>query len=110
MLAEMAAETKELKSAARGSITDVAADWLAAQYLIVVMSRAGMPAQGEAAKGKAPDGYVRRPPILTARLPSLIHYSLTSPALCSGVRASRIFRATMFSTLVPANNDFGNWR
>jgi hypothetical protein len=36
MLAEMAAETKELKSAAGGSITDVAADWLAAQYLIVL--------------------------------------------------------------------------
>ena len=36
MLAEMAAETEELKSAAGGSITDIAADWLAAQYLAAV--------------------------------------------------------------------------
>ena len=33
MLAEMKAETEELASAAGGSIADVAADWLAAQYL-----------------------------------------------------------------------------
>jgi len=36
MLAEMAAETEELKAAAGGSITDIAADWLAAQYLAAV--------------------------------------------------------------------------
>jgi len=36
MLSEMAAETEELKSAAGGSITDIAADWLAAQYLAAV--------------------------------------------------------------------------
>jgi hypothetical protein len=33
MLAEMNAETEELARAAGGSIADVAADWLAAQYL-----------------------------------------------------------------------------
>ena len=33
LLAEMKAETEELASAAGGSIADVAADWLAAQYL-----------------------------------------------------------------------------
>ena len=36
MLTEMAAETEELKRAAGGSISDVAADWIAAQYLQVV--------------------------------------------------------------------------
>ena len=34
MLLELKAETEELKAAAGGSITDVMADWVAAQYLL----------------------------------------------------------------------------
>jgi hypothetical protein len=36
MLTEMAAETDELKRAAGGSITDIAAEWIAAQFLQAV--------------------------------------------------------------------------
>jgi hypothetical protein len=36
MLAAMAAETEDLKQAAGGSITDVAAGWLTPQYLLAV--------------------------------------------------------------------------
>lgn len=39
MLAAMAAETEDLKQAAGGSITDVAAGWLTPQYLLAVRAQ-----------------------------------------------------------------------